>query len=340
MTVALRSGAWFWDSQQDGPGAVHRTGTVLGIGNTDRDGTDQQALLEGLAPGDVIHIDHVDDPDGWWAYTVTETPTPAGSSPPVADVHLMVDNYSGGFIRARPGPDTPTTVDFALATVPGPGGALYAALGDIPGTAAVWVDFAGNLGHLKMPDGADVLGSTLKEWIRRGAVYNVHKDATDPAHPNLIVGAEVPTPPPADVTNVKVTSGGHGPTADPTDGASLAVTFMLMAGPTEPPTPPPSLAAQAVADYLGVPYADQRMEVCALAAQKWVERRRCLTDPTELWGDADVVLGAVMYAALLYQQRAQPQGFPGMEALGNYPEDTGQAMTNIYRLVGNDPVVA
>jgi hypothetical protein len=99
-------------------------------------------------------------------------------------------------------------------------------------------------------------------------------------------------------------------------------------------------AAQAVADYLGVAVPDQRMEVCARAAQKWVEKRRSNTDPTTLWADPDVVLGAVMYAALLYIQRAQPQGFPGLDDLGNYSDDVGQAMANIYRLVGSDPVVA
>jgi hypothetical protein len=307
--------------------------------NTGADGEDHQALLEALQPGDVLHLDHVDDPDGWWAYTVTEAPAPSGSTPPVAASHLLVDNYSGGFIRVRPAPDAPTTVDFALATVPGPGGAVYADPGAIPGGAAVWAAFSGNLGRLKMADGTEVLGSTLKEWMRRRAVYNVTKDATDPAHPNLLVGTEVPPPPAADGTNVKVTSGGHGPTASPADGADLIVTFMLMAGPTEPVTPP-SLAAQAVADYLGVATPDKRMEVSALAAQRWVEKRRSTTDPAELWADPDVVLGGVMYAALLYQQKAQPQGFAGMDALGTYSEDTGMAMVNIYRLVGSDAVVA
>jgi hypothetical protein len=340
MTVALKSGQWFWDSQTSGPGAIHRDGTFMVIGNIDSAGADQQATLEGLQPGDVMHLDHVDDPDGWWAYTVTEAPAPGGALPPVAATHLLVDNYSGGFIRVRPAPDAATTVDFALATVPGPGGAVYADIGAIAGGSAVWADFAGNLGHLKMADGTDVLGSTLKEWIRRGAVYNVTKDATDPAHPNLIVGAEVPPPPPADVTRVKVTSGGHGPTANPAEGSAMVVSFMLMAGPTAPPVTPPSLAAQAVADYLGVPTPDQRMEVCALAAQAWVEKRRSKTDRSELWLDSSVVLGAVMYAALLYQQRAQPQGFPGMDALGTFSEDTGAAMSQIFRLVGADVVIA
>jgi hypothetical protein len=203
------------------------------IANTDAAGVDQQSMMAALLPGDVLHLDHVDDPDGWWVYTVAEAPTSTGTTPPVAATHLVVDNYSGGFIRVRPAPDTATTVDFALATTPGPGGAVYPGINDIP-NAAVWADFAGNLGKLKNPDGSDVTGNTLKQWMRSGAVFNVHKDATDPAHPNLVADGEVPAPPPTDATSVKVTSGGHGPTVNPSDGDDLLVTFMFMAGPTEP----------------------------------------------------------------------------------------------------------
>jgi hypothetical protein len=115
--------------------------------------------------------------------------------PPVAADHLFVDNYGGGFIRVMPGPAAATTIDVALATTAGPGGALYPTLGDIPGQAAVWVDFGGTLGHVKTATGTDVLGATLKEWTRKGAVLNVHKDATDPAHPVMVVDSiAVPTP--------------------------------------------------------------------------------------------------------------------------------------------------
>jgi hypothetical protein len=108
--------------------------------------------------------------------------------PPVADSHLFVDNYSNGFIRVSAGSIAgSTTVDLALATAPGPGGAVYPTLADIPGQAAVWADFSGTLGKLKTATGSDVLGATVKEWIRKGAVLTVHKDTTDPAHPNLVV---------------------------------------------------------------------------------------------------------------------------------------------------------
>lgn len=94
-----------------------------------------------------------------------------------------------------------------------------------------------------------------------------------------------------------------------------------------------------VADFLGTP-VDDRMTRATDAAVAWVTKRRCNTAPADLWPDADVRQGTVMYAGLLYTSRAQPQGFPGMSDLGTYSEDTGQAMVQIYRLVGADPVVA
>jgi hypothetical protein len=340
MAVAVKTGSWFWDPVQ-APGAIYGDGNDLFVGNIDSAGVDQRAWLEQLQPGDVIHIDHVDDPNGWWSYTVTATPTPGGPILPEADLHLQVDKYSGSYIRVRPAPDNPTTVDFVLATTPGPGGVIYPALADIQGGAAVWADFNGQLGRLNMADHTSIYGSTLKEWIRKGSVFEVTKDAvTDPTHPNLLVGAEVPSLPPADVTHIKVTAGGHGPEVAPVEGNSMIATFMMMAGPPEEPGQPVSLAAQAVADYLGLTVVDDRMELSARAAQRWVERRRSKTLPARLWASEDVLLGAVMYAALLYQQKGQPQGFSGMDALGTYSEDTGMAMAQIFRLVGADPVIA
>jgi hypothetical protein len=108
-----------------------------------------------------------------------------------------VDNYGGGFIRVGAGAvTTSTTATVALATTPGPGGAIYPGLNDVPGTAAVWADFSGTLGHVRTAAGADVLGNTLKQWIRQGTVLTVHRDNADPAHPNLIVD-QVTNPTPA-----------------------------------------------------------------------------------------------------------------------------------------------
>lgn len=97
-----------------------------------------------------------------------------------------------------------------------------------------------------------------------------------------------------------------------------------------------------VAEHLGLPLpADDRLVRACTAAEGWINRRRFRTDPAALWLNEDVVQGGILYASLLYQQRAQPQGFPGMDSLGNLGEDTGMAMAQIYRLVGGpDPSVA
>jgi len=95
-----------------------------------------------------------------------------------------------------------------------------------------------------------------------------------------------------------------------------------------------------LAQHLGVPVGSDRLPEAAAAASAWVESRRSNTDPADLWQMPDVMLGAVMYAGLLFTSRAQPQGFPGFDELGRYSEDTGMAMANIYRLVGADPVTA
>lgn len=92
--------------------------------------------------------------------------------------------------------------------------------------------------------------------------------------------------------------------------------------------------------HLGLSAVDDRAELACAAASAWAEKRRSNTPTPELWADSDVILGTVIYAGLLYQSRAQSQGFPGMEELGMYSEDVGMAMSNVYRLVGSDPVVA
>jgi hypothetical protein len=98
-----------------------------------------------------------------------------------------------------------------------------------------------------------------------------------------------------------------------------------------------SLDPAKVAAELGIPL-DQRVTDCALAAQAWVETRRCNTDPFVLWADAAVERGGVLYATLLHKQRSQPQGFAGMDALGTFSEETGATMSQVYRLVGADVI--
>lgn len=94
-----------------------------------------------------------------------------------------------------------------------------------------------------------------------------------------------------------------------------------------------------VAAELGIA-VDDRVTSCTSASEAWVEARRCLDDPAELWLDSGVERGGILYACLLYQQRAQPQGFDGMDALGTFAEDQAALMSQVYRLVGASAVIA
>jgi hypothetical protein len=107
-----------------------------------------------------------------------------------------------------------------------------------------------------------------------------------------------------------------------------------------PAAAPTRLDPEQVAAYLGLPMPDERCREVTASAEAWAQKRRCLTDPAALWVEPDVILGTVMLAALWYAERAQPQGFPGVNDLGNYSDDVGNAWANIYRLIGQDPVIA
>lgn len=100
------------------------------------------------------------------------------------------------------------------------------------------------------------------------------------------------------------------------------------------------LDPQLVADHLGQAAPDDRITRATEAAERWVEERRSLTDPLTFVSAPDVIQGAIIYAGLLVQARAQGQGFPGFDDLGAYGGDIGAAMSNVYRLVGSDPVIA
>lgn len=98
------------------------------------------------------------------------------------------------------------------------------------------------------------------------------------------------------------------------------------------------ITADDVAAFLRVS-ANSRIEDVTPAARAWVERCRPDLDYTGTISP-DVRLGAIMYAALLYQQGSAPSGLPAYEDLGQY-DDTGYALHNIYRLIGyRRPVVA
>lgn len=90
-----------------------------------------------------------------------------------------------------------------------------------------------------------------------------------------------------------------------------------------------------VAAYLSL-LTDDKCEEAAAAAQAWVERQRPDLSASFATGNlpADLVLGAKMYAALLYQSGVNPAGLPSSDELGTYT-DLGPSLMSIYRLIGS-----
>lgn len=103
------------------------------------------------------------------------------------------------------------------------------------------------------------------------------------------------------------------------------------------------LTSADVADHLEIEAdaADSRLNLSTAAVKAAVERRReDLTYDSELTVPGDVRLGAIMWAALLYQQRSAPSGFAGYDA-ETALMDAGSKRAEILRLLGwRRPVVA
>lgn len=97
-----------------------------------------------------------------------------------------------------------------------------------------------------------------------------------------------------------------------------------------------------VAEELGIAVDpdDQRLAWCTDAAVQWCAEQRPFSDPERLWGQARVRQAGRMYAALLYRSKAQPQGMPGLDELGDFAVDTGMSMSQIYRLIAPQPRIA
>lgn len=83
---------------------------------------------------------------------------------------------------------------------------------------------------------------------------------------------------------------------------------------------------------------DPRLSACVAAASSWVRARRCLTNPDDLAADPAVRMGTVLYAALLFQARTEPEGMPGFD--GWQPPGGQTSLAQVYRLVGQDVVIA
>jgi hypothetical protein len=120
---------------------------------------------------------------------------------PEAEGTLYVDRYSSTFVRVRDVDNIlsdggPHLINFALATVAGPGGEVFPTANDMPpGSTPVWFDNGGTLGYVKAPTGSNVTQTTLRDWVKYGAAHTgtsqtilrAHTDLTDPAHPALVI---------------------------------------------------------------------------------------------------------------------------------------------------------
>jgi len=93
-----------------------------------------------------------------------------------------------------------------------------------------------------------------------------------------------------------------------------------------------------VATELGALETDERLVAVTAASDAWCKRQRpdldADTDP-----GASVKLAAVLYAAHLFRRRTAPAGFAVYSDLGA-PEPASEAMTEVFRLLGNRRPVA
>lgn len=87
-----------------------------------------------------------------------------------------------------------------------------------------------------------------------------------------------------------------------------------------------------VAAHLGVT-ADDAMTTKLAVSLAWCQRQRPDLDPYDDV-DAAVKEAVVIYAALLWREKASPQGFATYGEMGG-DTATGDAMMNVYRLLGS-----
>ena len=78
--------------------------------------------------------------------------------------------------------------------------------------------------------------------------------------------------------------------------------------------------------------SDANLIEATAAALAYCQRQRPDLD-TALDPGPAVVLACTMYAAHLYRRKSYPGGLPGADEFGN--PDTGDVMSEIYRLLGN-----
>lgn len=72
------------------------------------------------------------------------------------------------------------------------------------------------------------------------------------------------------------------------------------------------------------------------ASLAWCHKRRRDLDPT-VAQSADIVRAVYIYAGLLFRENDSPSGFATYQDLDGGDIDTGDAMANVYRLLGRKP---
>jgi hypothetical protein len=90
--------------------------------------------------------------------------------------------------------------------------------------------------------------------------------------------------------------------------------------------------------FLGV-VDDVRLEDDLAASLSWCQRTRPDLDPGTDPGPA-VRKAVLIFAGLLYRERSTPRGFSTYEDLDTGLPSSGEAMTNVYRLLGTRKPVA
>lgn len=99
------------------------------------------------------------------------------------------------------------------------------------------------------------------------------------------------------------------------------------------PTPSPWADISVLADMAGVPEDDARLLEDLAVSIEWCQRKRKDKSPDVDPGPS-IRQAVHLYAALMYQQRANPKGFPGYTATPELSEEPADAMAQVYRLLG------
>jgi hypothetical protein len=250
-----------------------------------------------------------------------------GPLQPSPEGTVVVDRYSGTFVRARA-----EGVDFTggaahpfavgLAATAGPGGALLADTAELRAMGgAVWWDQGGALGKVYTAGGAELMAPELADMIDAGAVAHGTLDTTtDPTHPALRLSAAASLPRRrATLADLFATVG---------QTPELFVTIQEAGGGTEldviavgsvplPPEPKPAgwVDGPAVLLYVGAlspiaPDDAAYAESCAASVNAAVDT---YLDQPEGWTPsercrAEVCQAARIAAADLYKRREAPFG--------------------------------